>query len=49
VRAFEDGLLAALRNQHVDLLTEIRNSRDLGDATGAKLKSVVETFAKTFA
>jgi F-type H+-transporting ATPase subunit alpha len=49
VRAFEDGLLAALRNQHADLLTEIRNSRDLGDATTAKLKSTVEAFAKTFA
>jgi F-type H+-transporting ATPase subunit alpha len=49
VRAFEDGLLAALRNQHPDILTEIRDSRDLGDATTAKLKSTVEAFAKTFA
>jgi F-type H+-transporting ATPase subunit alpha len=49
VRAFEDGLLAALRNQHPDILNEIRDSRDLGDATTAKLKSTVEAFAKTFA
>jgi F-type H+-transporting ATPase subunit alpha len=49
VRAFEDGLLAALRNQHPDILAEIRDSRDLADATAAKLKSAVESFAKTFA
>ena len=49
VRAFEDGLLAALRNRHPDLLNEIRDSRDLGDATTAKLKATVEAFAKTFA
>jgi F-type H+-transporting ATPase subunit alpha len=49
VHAFEDGLLAALRNQRPDILAEIRESRDLGDATTAKLKSTVEAFAKTFA
>jgi F-type H+-transporting ATPase subunit alpha len=49
VRAFEDGLLAALRNQHPDIINEIREARDLGDATTAKLKSAVEAFAKTFA
>jgi F-type H+-transporting ATPase subunit alpha len=49
VRAFEDGLLAALRNQHADILSDIRDARDLGDATTAKLKSAVEAFAKTFA
>jgi F-type H+-transporting ATPase subunit alpha len=49
VRAFEDGLLAALRNQHPDILSEIRDARDLGDTTTEKLKSTVEAFAKTFA
>jgi F-type H+-transporting ATPase subunit alpha len=49
VRAFEDGLLAVLRNRHPDILAEIRDSRDLADATAAKLKSAVESFAKTFA
>ena len=49
VRAFEDGLLAALRREHPDILTDIREARDLGDATTAKLKSAVEAFAKTFA
>jgi len=49
VRAFEDGLLAALRSRHVDLLDAIRISKDLSDDSAAKLKSVVEEFAKSFA
>jgi F-type H+/Na+-transporting ATPase subunit alpha len=49
VRAFEDGLLAVLRSQHADLLEAIRSSKDLSDDSAAKLKSVVETFAKSFA
>jgi F-type H+-transporting ATPase subunit alpha len=49
VRAFEDGLLGTLRSRHPDLLGTIRDSRDLDDATAAKLKGVVESYAKTFA
>ena len=49
VRAFEDGLLGALRNQHADILTSIRELRDLDDGTASKLKGVVEGYAKTFA
>jgi F-type H+-transporting ATPase subunit alpha len=49
VRAFEDGLLGALRNQHVEILNAIRESRDLDDATAAKLKGVVDAYAKSFA
>jgi len=49
VRAFEDGLLSLLRNQHGDILKSIRDSRDLDDATAAKLKGVVDAYAKTFA
>jgi F-type H+/Na+-transporting ATPase subunit alpha len=49
VRAFEDGLLGMLRNEHPDILNEIRDARDLGDATAAKLKSVVDAYAKAFA
>ncbi|MFE1602673.1 F0F1 ATP synthase subunit alpha [Methylobacterium sp. ID0610] len=48
VRAFEDGLLAMLRGKHADLLETIRSSKDLSDESAAKLKSVVETFAKSF-
>ena len=49
VRAFEDGLLSLLRGKNVDILNTIRDSRDLCDDTAAKLKAVVEGFAKTFA
>jgi F-type H+-transporting ATPase subunit alpha len=49
VRAFEDGLLGLLRNKNVEILNAIRDSRDLDDATAAKLKGVVESYAKTFA
>ena len=31
------------------ILSAIRDSRDLNDATGAKLKAAVEAYAKTFA
>jgi F-type H+/Na+-transporting ATPase subunit alpha len=49
IRAFEDGLLGVLHNQHGDILKTIRETRDLDDATAAKLKGAVESFAKTFA
>jgi F-type H+-transporting ATPase subunit alpha len=49
VRAFEEGLLGTLNNQHTDILKAIRESRDLDDATAAKLKGVVDDYAKTFA
>jgi F-type H+/Na+-transporting ATPase subunit alpha len=49
IRAFEDGLLGALRSQHTDILNAIRDSGDLASATEAKLKSVVDGYAKTFA
>jgi len=49
VRAFEDGLLGVLRQQHPDILNTIRDTRDLDDATAGKLKATVESYAKTFA
>jgi F-type H+-transporting ATPase subunit alpha len=49
VRPFEDGLLSLLRGKNVDILNTIRDSRDLGDDTAAKLKTVVEGYTKTFA
>ena len=49
IRAFEDGLLGVLRQQHPDILNTIRDSRDLDNATAAKLKAAVESYAKTFA
>jgi len=49
VRAFEQGLLSLLQSKHKDILDSVRNSRDLDDATAAKLKSVVDGYAKSFA
>jgi F-type H+/Na+-transporting ATPase subunit alpha len=49
VKAFEEGLLTLLRSQQGDLLKTIRESGDLTDATTAKLKGVVDAYAKTFA
>jgi F-type H+/Na+-transporting ATPase subunit alpha len=49
VRAFEDGLLGTLRTQHSDILKDIREARDLSDATAAKLKDAVDAYAKAFA
>jgi F-type H+-transporting ATPase subunit alpha len=49
VKAFEEGLLALLRAKNADILDKIRDSRDLDDATTAKLKSVVDGYAKNFA
>jgi F-type H+/Na+-transporting ATPase subunit alpha len=49
VRAFEDGLLGVLRQQHPEILNAIRDTRDLDDATAGKLKATVENYAKTFA
>ncbi|MDE2285439.1 MAG: F0F1 ATP synthase subunit alpha, partial [Hyphomicrobiales bacterium] len=48
IRAFEDGLLTALRQQHPEILNTIRDSRDLDDPTAAKLKAAVESYTKTF-
>ena len=49
VRAFETGLLTLLRTKHADLLDSIRKSGDLSKDDEAKLKSVVDDYAKTFA
>jgi F-type H+-transporting ATPase subunit alpha len=49
VRAFEEGLLGVMRTQHSEILTAIRDSRDLDDATAAKLKAAIDEYAKTFA
>lgn len=49
VRAFEDGLLSLVRTKNSDILEDIRKTGDLSDATAAKLKSTVDSFARTFA
>jgi F-type H+/Na+-transporting ATPase subunit alpha len=49
VQAFEDGLLGTLRTKHSDILKDIREARDISDATAAKLKDAVDAYAKAFA
>ena len=49
VKAFEEGLLSTLRSKHADILQDIRSTRDLSDATTAKLKAVVDAYAASFA
>ena len=49
VRSFEDGLLRNMRDKHADVLDAIRAEKAISDATGAKLKSAVDAFAKSFA
>jgi F-type H+-transporting ATPase subunit alpha len=48
IKPFEEALLLDLRSQNAAILEEIRQAKDLSDATAAKLKSVVETVAKQF-
>jgi F-type H+-transporting ATPase subunit alpha len=48
VRDFEVALLASLRGPNAAILNDIRDTKDLSDATAAKLKSVVETVQKQF-
>ena len=49
VRPFEDALLSTLRSRHKDLLDSIAASKDLSDENAGKLKSVVESVAKSIA
>ena len=46
---YEAELLSFLHANHEDVLTEIRNTKDLGDAVKAKVKAALDTFAKQFA
>ncbi|RAI39732.1 F0F1 ATP synthase subunit alpha [Rhodoplanes roseus] len=49
VRAFEQGLLSLFRTKYEDVLNTIRDKRDLDDATAAKVKSIIDDYAKSFA
>ena len=48
-RAFEQGLLSLMRSRHSGILDAIRDSKDLDDATAAKLKTAINEYAKDFA
>src|SRR5690606_819053 len=45
VGPFEHGLLTLLRTEHKDILEDIRDKRELTDATRDRLKGVIEKFA----
>ena len=49
VSRYEAAMLAFLRAEHADILTDIRDTRDLSDATKGKLKDALDAFGKTFA
>jgi F-type H+/Na+-transporting ATPase subunit alpha len=49
VKPFEDALLTDLRTRNSAILDDIRDSKDLSDATAGKLQNVVEQISKTFA
>jgi len=46
---YEAAMLADLRANHADVLSTIRDTRDLGDEVKGKLKAALDQFAKTFA
>ena len=46
---FEAALLSEMRSKHADILTDIRNTKDLSDETKGKLKAALDAFVKTFA
>ena len=49
VTRFEAAFLAEMRSKHADVLTAIRDSKDLSADSTAALKSALEAFVKTFA
>ncbi|TZG24662.1 F0F1 ATP synthase subunit alpha [Sphingomonas montanisoli] len=49
VTRFEAAFLAELRSRHADLLTAIRDSKDLSADSTTALKSALDAFVKTFA
>ncbi|WP_288412023.1 F0F1 ATP synthase subunit alpha [uncultured Sphingomonas sp.] len=49
VNRYEAAMLSYMRAEHADVLTAIRDSRELGKDTESKLKEALGQFAKTFA
>jgi len=48
VTRFEEQFLAEVRAKHADVLTAIRTEKKISDDTDAKLKSILDGFAKSF-
>ncbi len=49
VREFEAGLLTLMRSEHKDVLDQIRDKGELSEELAAKLKTILERYAKNFA
>ncbi len=49
VTRFEQAFLSEMRSRHADVLTAIRDSKDLSAESTAKLKEALDGFLKTFA
>ncbi|MCJ9427888.1 F0F1 ATP synthase subunit alpha [Kordiimonas marina] len=48
VTRFEEQFLAEMRSKHADVLGTIRSEQKLSDETIAKMKSILDAFAKSF-
>jgi len=48
VTHYESAMLSFLRNDHPEVLGEIRDTKDLGDETKKKLVAALDAFAKQF-
>ncbi len=46
---FEEGLLSSMRTEHKDVLDQIAKEKALSDDLRGRLKSAIDSFAKTFA
>ena len=46
---FEEGLLSSMRTEHKDVLDQIAKDKALSDDLRGRLKSAIDSFAKTFA
>ena len=46
---FEAAFLSEMRSKHADVLTAIRDSKDLSPESTSALKAALEAFVKTFA
>ena len=49
IGAFEQGLLSYMRSEGKDILEAIRKDKAISDDVKGKLKSAIDTFAKSFA
>ena len=48
VTRFEEGLMSAVRANNTDILDDIREKQAISEETDAKLKTAIETYAKSF-